>query len=110
MVPSQLCSHLGGEGDQPLWMRLHGRVEFESDHQRRHPELCREARWWLERQQQLVELEFMVAGSDELRRRYPGIDPEEIDLSREARSSSAVSSWANSMVLSFEPFSASTSS
>ena len=39
--------------------------------------LCREARRWLERQARLVDLEFVAAGSDELRRRWPGIDPDE---------------------------------
>ena len=39
--------------------------------------LCREARWWLERQPRFIELDFVAAGSDELRRRYPGIDPDE---------------------------------
>jgi len=40
-------------------------------------ELCREARRWLQRQRQIVQLDFVAAGSDELRRRYPGVDPEE---------------------------------
>ena len=40
-------------------------------------ELCREAQFWLQRQHQLVVLEFVSAGSDELRRRYPGIDADE---------------------------------
>jgi len=40
-------------------------------------ELCREATAWLRQQEQLVPLEFVAAGSDELRRRYPGIDADE---------------------------------
>ena len=43
----------------------------------RRCELCREARWWLQRQQQLVPIDYVVAGSEELRRRYPGLDPED---------------------------------
>jgi predicted DCC family thiol-disulfide oxidoreductase YuxK len=38
--------------------------------------LCRTARAWLERQHQLVPLEFLAAGSVEARRRYPYLDPE----------------------------------
>ena len=38
--------------------------------------LCRTARAWLERQVQLVPLEFLPAGSAEAARRYPYLDPE----------------------------------
>jgi predicted DCC family thiol-disulfide oxidoreductase YuxK len=38
--------------------------------------LCRTARAWLERQPQLVPLEFLPAGSAEAVRRYPYLDPE----------------------------------
>ncbi len=31
----------------------------------------------MERQAQLVPLEFLAAGSDEVRRRYPGLDPDQ---------------------------------
>jgi predicted DCC family thiol-disulfide oxidoreductase YuxK len=37
--------------------------------------LCRTARAWLERQPQLVPLEFLAAGSQEARTRYPFLDP-----------------------------------
>ena len=37
--------------------------------------LCRAARAWLERQPQLVPLEFLPAASDLARRRYPFLDP-----------------------------------
>ena len=37
--------------------------------------LCRAARSWLERQPQLVPLEFVPAASDLARRRYPFLDP-----------------------------------
>ena len=37
--------------------------------------LCRTARAWLERQPQLVPLEFLAAGSAEAARRYPYLDP-----------------------------------
>ncbi|XIG75519.1 DUF393 domain-containing protein [Streptomyces sp. SGAir0957] len=36
--------------------------------------LCTFARGWLARQRQLVPLDFVPAGSDEARRRFPGID------------------------------------
>ncbi|WP_394811215.1 thiol-disulfide oxidoreductase DCC family protein [Streptomyces xanthii] len=36
--------------------------------------LCTFARGWLGRQRQLVPLEFVAAGSDDARARYPGID------------------------------------
>ncbi len=39
--------------------------------------LCRTARAWLERQAQLVPLEFLAAGSAEARDRYPFLDPEQ---------------------------------
>ena len=39
-------------------------------------QLCRAARAWLERQPQLVPLEFLPATSAEARRRYPFLDPE----------------------------------
>jgi predicted DCC family thiol-disulfide oxidoreductase YuxK len=38
--------------------------------------LCRTARTWLERQAQLVPLEFLAAGSPQARQRYPFLDPE----------------------------------
>ena len=38
--------------------------------------LCRTARAWLERQVQLVPLEFLAAGSPQARDRYPFLDPE----------------------------------
>jgi len=38
--------------------------------------LCGTARAWLEGQPQLVPLEFLAAGSDEARRRYPFLDPD----------------------------------
>lgn len=38
--------------------------------------LCRAARGWLERQPQLVALEFLAAGSEQARRRYPFLDPD----------------------------------
>jgi len=38
--------------------------------------LCRTARSWLERQPQLVPLEFVAAGSEQARRRFPFLDPE----------------------------------
>ncbi len=37
-------------------------------------EVCRRARAWLERQAQYVPLEFVAAGSDEARARFPGLD------------------------------------
>jgi predicted DCC family thiol-disulfide oxidoreductase YuxK len=37
--------------------------------------LCRAARGWLERQPQLVPLEFLPAASESARRRYPFLDP-----------------------------------
>jgi predicted DCC family thiol-disulfide oxidoreductase YuxK len=37
--------------------------------------LCRTARTWLASRAQLVPLEFVPAGSDEARRRYPALDP-----------------------------------
>ena len=37
--------------------------------------LCRTARAWLERQPQLVPLEFLAAGSADAVRRYPYLDP-----------------------------------
>ena len=37
--------------------------------------LCRTARGWLERQVQVVPLEFLAAGSAEAVRRYPHLDP-----------------------------------
>ena len=37
--------------------------------------LCRTARAWLERQAQVVPLEFLAAGSAEAVRRYPHLDP-----------------------------------
>ena len=37
--------------------------------------LCRTARGWLERQVQVVPLEFLAAGSEEAVRRYPHLDP-----------------------------------
>ena len=40
-----------------------------------HCNLCRAARSWLERQPQLVPLEFLPAGSDEAQARYPFLDP-----------------------------------
>ena len=39
--------------------------------------LCRTARAWLASRAQLVPLEFVPAGSDEARRRYPALDPAE---------------------------------
>jgi predicted DCC family thiol-disulfide oxidoreductase YuxK len=39
--------------------------------------LCRTARAWLASRAQLVPLEFVAAGSDEARRRYPALDPAE---------------------------------
>ncbi|WP_460494910.1 thiol-disulfide oxidoreductase DCC family protein [Dactylosporangium cerinum] len=39
--------------------------------------LCRTARTWLASRAQLVPLEFVPAGSDEARRRYPALDPAE---------------------------------
>ena len=39
--------------------------------------LCRTARAWLASRAQLVPLEFVAAGSDEARRRYPALDPVE---------------------------------
>jgi predicted DCC family thiol-disulfide oxidoreductase YuxK len=36
--------------------------------------MCRAARRWLDRQAQLVPLEFVPAGSDLARRRFPGLD------------------------------------
>jgi predicted DCC family thiol-disulfide oxidoreductase YuxK len=38
--------------------------------------LCRAARGWLERQDQLVALEFLPAASPEARARYPFLDPD----------------------------------
>ncbi len=37
--------------------------------------LCRAARAWLERQRQLVPLEFLAASSPQARARYPFLDP-----------------------------------
>jgi predicted DCC family thiol-disulfide oxidoreductase YuxK len=37
--------------------------------------LCRAARGWLERQDQLVALEFLAAGSPQAQVRYPFLDP-----------------------------------
>lgn len=37
--------------------------------------LCRTARSWLERQRQVVPLEFLAAGSPEAAARYPYLDP-----------------------------------
>lgn len=37
--------------------------------------LCRAARGWLERQHQLVPLEFLAAASPEAQRRFPFLDP-----------------------------------
>jgi predicted DCC family thiol-disulfide oxidoreductase YuxK len=37
--------------------------------------LCQRARTWLSRQATYVDLEFVPAGSDEARRRYPQLDP-----------------------------------
>jgi predicted DCC family thiol-disulfide oxidoreductase YuxK len=37
--------------------------------------LCQRARSWLERQPKYVPLEFMPAGSEGARRRFPGLDP-----------------------------------
>lgn len=37
--------------------------------------LCRTARSWLASRAQLVPLEFVAAGSDEARHRYPSLDP-----------------------------------
>ncbi|MEV8511805.1 DUF393 domain-containing protein [Dactylosporangium sp. NPDC051484] len=39
--------------------------------------LCRTARTWLTARSQIVPLEFVAAGSDEARRRYPALDPAE---------------------------------
>jgi predicted DCC family thiol-disulfide oxidoreductase YuxK len=39
--------------------------------------LCRRARHWLERQPAYVELEFVPAGSPEVRQRWPQLDPAE---------------------------------
>ncbi|MEV4510506.1 DUF393 domain-containing protein [Dactylosporangium sp. NPDC049525] len=39
--------------------------------------LCRTARAWLASRAQLVPLEFVAAGSDEARRRYPALDAAE---------------------------------
>jgi predicted DCC family thiol-disulfide oxidoreductase YuxK len=39
--------------------------------------VCRTARTWLASRAQLVPLEFVPAGSDEARRRYPALDPAE---------------------------------
>ncbi len=36
--------------------------------------LCRHVRGWLERQWQLVPLEFVAAGSEQAEQRYPGLD------------------------------------
>ncbi|MBM2617447.1 DUF393 domain-containing protein [Actinoplanes sp. LDG1-06] len=36
--------------------------------------ICRTARMWLQGRAQLVPLEFVPAGSDEARRRFPGLD------------------------------------
>ena len=38
--------------------------------------LCRTARAWLERQRQVVPLEFLAAGSPEAAQRYPFLDPQ----------------------------------
>lgn len=38
--------------------------------------LCRRARSWLERQRQFVRLDFVAAGSEEARSRYPDLDHE----------------------------------
>lgn len=38
--------------------------------------LCRTARTWLERQRQVVPLEFLAAGSAEAAARYPYLDPQ----------------------------------
>ena len=38
--------------------------------------LCRAARSWLERQPQLVPLEFLPAACEQARRRYPFLDPQ----------------------------------
>jgi len=38
--------------------------------------LCAQAAAWLERQDQLVPLRFVQAGSEEARRRFPGLDVE----------------------------------
>ncbi|MFB9445081.1 thiol-disulfide oxidoreductase DCC family protein [Dactylosporangium vinaceum] len=37
--------------------------------------LCRTAKSWLAGRAQIVPLEFVAAGSDEARRRYPALDP-----------------------------------
>jgi predicted DCC family thiol-disulfide oxidoreductase YuxK len=37
-------------------------------------ELCRRIRFWLELQPTYVRLDFVAAGSDEARRRFPGLD------------------------------------
>lgn len=37
---------------------------------------CRHARAWIEQQVALVPIEFVAAGSDEARRRFPGLDHE----------------------------------
>jgi predicted DCC family thiol-disulfide oxidoreductase YuxK len=37
--------------------------------------LCRTARAWLERQVQVVPLEFVAAGSEQARQRFPFLDP-----------------------------------
>jgi predicted DCC family thiol-disulfide oxidoreductase YuxK len=39
--------------------------------------ICRTARRWLDSRVQLVPLEFVAAGSDEARRRYPTLDHEQ---------------------------------
>jgi len=39
--------------------------------------LCRRARWWLQRQPQLVPLEFIAAASTAAQERFPGLDPKE---------------------------------
>ncbi|MER7278549.1 DUF393 domain-containing protein [Dactylosporangium sp. NPDC000244] len=39
--------------------------------------LCRTARTWLGGRAQIVPLEFVAAGSQEARRRYPALDPDE---------------------------------
>lgn len=39
--------------------------------------MCRRARSWLRRQDQLVPLEFVAAASTEARRRFPGLDAKE---------------------------------
>ncbi len=39
--------------------------------------ICRTARRWLDSRAQLVRLEFVAAGSDEARRRYPSLDHEQ---------------------------------